>query len=128
MTRLRLNRLVAFLLLLPVAIQVQGCWGPVEPVRVSETVNVSLRNTDTFEYPTVGGDEEGATISKQATHHSISEIRRDAETNWIAVYVYRPAAGFVGSDHAEIEVHTGSDGASPTTHIRTVIFRFEIHD
>ena len=128
MTSMRIHRLAAFLLLLPAVIHVQGCGGALEPLRVSETVTVSLKNTETYEYPTVGGDEDGAVVSKQATHHSISEIRRGAETNWIAVYVYRPAAGFVGSDHAEIEIFTGSDGASPPTRIRTVTFVFDIHD
>ena len=106
------------------ALCVQGCKDP-DSV---ETVIVYLKNTETFQYRTVGGDEEGATIAVQAAHYSISEIRRDAATNWYAVYVYRPAAGFVGEDHAEVEVHTGSDGASAPTNIRKVVFRFSIHD
>ena len=106
------------------ALCVQGCKDP-DSV---ETVIVYLKNTETFQYRTVGGDEEGATIAVQAAHYSISEIRRDAATNWYAVYVYQPAAGFVGEDHAEVEVHTGSDGASAPTNIRKVVFRFSIHD
>lgn len=123
MTNLRLRRLVAFALFLPVVAHIQGCKDS-NPV---EAVSVSLKNTETYQYPTVGGDEEGARISTQAKHYSISEIRRSAETNWIAVYVYRPTAGFVGSDYAEIEILTGSDGASPSS-IKTVVFRFVIQD
>jgi len=93
-----------------------------------QTITVSLRNTDTYEYPTVGGDEEGARIVRQTTHHRVSEIRRDAGTNWIATYVYQPLAGYVGSDHAEIEILTGSDGASPPTNVRRVAFDFVIRD
>jgi hypothetical protein len=107
-----------------VAVGVQGCNGP----NSIETVSVSLKNTETYEYRTVGGDEEGARISTQARHYSISEIRRDAATNWYAVYVYQPAAGFVGEDHAEVEVMTGSDGASAPTNIKRVVFRFSIHN
>ena len=107
-----------------VSIGVPGCKGP-ESI---ETVIVYLKNTETFQYRTVGGDEEGATISVQAEHYSVSEIRRDAATNWYAVYVYQSAAGFVGEDHAEIEVHTGSDGASAPTNIKKIVFRFSIHD
>ena len=107
-----------------VVVSVQGCKGP-DSV---EIVTVSLKSTETYEHRTVGGDEEGARISVQATHYSISEIRRDAATNWYAVYVYRPALGFVGEDHAEIKVQTGSDGASAPTNIATVVFRFTIHD
>jgi hypothetical protein len=103
---------------------VQGCKDP----NADETVIVYLKNTETFQYRTVGGDEEGATISLQAAHYSISEIRRDAATNWYAVYVYQSAAGFVGEDHAEVEVHTGSDGASAPTNIKKIVFRLSIHE
>jgi len=92
-----------------------------------ETVHVSLQSAETFQYPTVGGDEEGARIATQATHYSISEFRRNAATNWVAVYVYRPASGFVGSDYAELEISTGSDGASPPTSVKKVALRFAIH-
>jgi hypothetical protein len=43
------------------------------------------------------------------------------------VYVYRPASGFVGSDYAELEISTGSDGASPPTSVKKVALRFAIH-
>jgi hypothetical protein len=120
----RLHRLFAFVLLLPVVGYVQGCRKS-NPV---ETVSVSLKNTETFQYPTVGGDEDGARISTQANHYSISEIRRNAETNWVAVYVYRPAAGFVGPDYAEVEILSGSDGASSPTSVKRVAFRFVVHN
>ena len=119
----RFHRSFAFVLLLPVIVYVQGCRKS-NPV---ETVTVSLKNTETFQYPTVGGDEDGARISTQATHYRVSEMRRNAETNWVAVYVYRPAAGFVGSDYAEVEIFSGSDGASAPTSIRRVAFRFVVH-
>jgi hypothetical protein len=124
MTSLRFHRLVASVLLLPVAVVVQGCRES-NPV---ETVTVSLKNAEVFQYPTLGGDEDGARIATQATHYSISEIRRNAETNWVAVYVYQSAPGFVGSDYAELEVLTGSDGASPPTSIKKVALRFVIHN
>jgi hypothetical protein len=121
MTSLRFKLLVLGVLL-PIVVYVQGCRDP-NPV---ETVSVSLRSTETYLYPTVGGDEDGARISTQAKHFSISAIRRNAETNWVATYVYQPAASFVGSDYAEIEILTGSDGASPPTNIKRVAFHFVI--
>jgi hypothetical protein len=124
MTSQRFHRSVAFVLLLPILVHAHGCGEP----NTSEIVNVSLKNTETYHYPTVGGDEDGARISTQANHSSISEVRRNAETNWVAVYVYRPAAGFVGSDYAEVEIFTGSDGASAPTSIKKVAFRFVIHN
>jgi hypothetical protein len=112
------------ILLLAVVALVQGCRES-NPV---ETITVSLQNAEVFHYPTVGGDEDGARIATQANHYRISEIRRDAATNWVAVYVYQPAPGFVGSDYAELEIFTGSDGASPPTSTKKVAFRFSIHD
>ena len=111
-------------LLAAVTIGGQGCKAP-DSV---ETVIVYLKNTETFQYRTVGGDEEGARISTQAAHFSISEIRRDASTDWYAVYFYQPTPGFVGEDHAEVEVMTGSDGASAPTNIKKLVFRFSIHN
>jgi hypothetical protein len=125
MAALRLRRSNALILLISVVVHFQGCRES-NPV---ETVSVSLRNTETFEYPTLGGDEEGASISTQAEHYSVSEIRRGAETNWVAVYVYRPVEGYVGSDYAELELRSSSTGgANSPTRIWTVAFRFSIHD
>jgi hypothetical protein len=92
-----------------------------------ETVKVSLANSQVYEYPTMGGDEDGARISIQPKHYSTSEIRRNAETNWVATFVYQPITGFVGSDYAEIEIMTGSDGASPPRNVKRVVFEFDIH-
>jgi hypothetical protein len=93
-----------------------------------QIVQVNLRNTELYQFPTVGGDEEGARISAQAKHFSISEIRRNAETNWVATFAYQPAAGFVGSDNAEIEVLTNSTGTVASARVKTIIFRFTVHE
>ena len=124
MTTLRLYRFLPLALLLPDIAHMQACR---ESDRI-ETISVSLKNTETYEYPTVTGIEDGARISTQASHYSISEIRRNRETNWVAVYVYRPAAGFVGSDYAEVEILSSSGGASPPPSIRRVAFRFVVHN
>src|ERR1041384_7772709 len=105
MTRLCLSGWVGIGLLLPVALQVEACNSP-----AVQTVSVSLSNSEVYQYPTVGGDEEGATISSQAGHFRISEIRRDASTNFVAVYVYQAATGYVGSDSAEIRITSSADG------------------
>jgi hypothetical protein len=111
-------------LLLTLLISALGCGKSY----TTETVNVTLKNTETYEYPTVGGEEEGARVSAQASHFSVSEIRRDSATNWVAVYVYRPATGFVGSDRSEVEILTGSDGGSAPSNVKKVVFHFAIHD
>ena len=93
----------------------------------TQTIDVSLLKGELYQYPTVSGDEEGARISTQAGHYAISEIRRGPTTNWVAVYVYQPAAEFVGSDQVELEILTHSDGAGPPIAKRVVI-RFVVRE
>lgn len=123
MTGLR-NKTMAARLVLLLLEPVLGC----HERDIVQIVDVSLSNTELYQFPTVGGDEEGARISTQAKHHSVSEIRRSAATDFVATYVYQAAQGFVGSDDAEIEVLTGSDGASPPKNIKRIAFRFVIHN
>ena len=86
-----------------------------------DTIQVTIKNTDTYSYSTgKGGEEEGAQIKRQANNFEISEIRRDQSTNFVAVYYYKPKPNFTGKDYIEIETYQGSDGASPSTYINTV--------
>jgi hypothetical protein len=120
----RFQKLTSFLVVIAALAFVTSCK---ESIAV-ESVSVSMRNTEVYQYPTVGGDEEGATISTQAAHYRVSEMRRNIETNWVATYVYQPAVGFVGSDYVELEIFTGSDGATPPTNTKKVMLHFAIHD
>ena len=124
MTGLRFATRVTLAALLPILLHTQAC----KDASSVETVKVSLANSQAYQYPTVGGDEEGARISVQPSHAITSEIRRNAETNWVATFVYQPSAGFVGSDYAEIEIVTGSDGASPPRNVKRVVFHFDIQN
>jgi hypothetical protein len=124
MTRFRLETLATLFALLLALGSMQGCRER-DSVQI---VNVSLRNTESYQYATVGGDEEGARVSTQAQHYSLSEIRRNAATHFVATYVYQSAAGFIGTDDSEIEVLTGSDGASPPKNIKRIAFHFVIHE
>ena len=91
-----------------------------------EVTTIALRNTQTYQYSTVGGDEEGATIVTQAKHYSISEIRRNQQTNWVAIYFYQPTPGYVGADYVELEIRTGSDGAGPPTNGKRIALSFQV--
>lgn len=74
--------------------------------------DVSIKNTDTYLYDLGSfGDEESASIQKQAKHFEISELNREAYTGKI-IYTYKPKAGFTGTDYVEILTGRGSDGAS----------------
>jgi len=105
-----------------------GCkdLGGVAPPAAVQVIAVALRNTDTYQYPTVGGDEEGAVITRQAQHYRLSEVRRDSSTNFISVYIYQPQAGYTGSDSAELEVHFNNTGAPESTHATKVGFSFTV--
>jgi hypothetical protein len=124
MSSLRFRTIVAGGILIPLAVCLQACRNSSR----LETINVSLASAETYQYPTVGGDEDGARISTQAKHYSISEIRRNAATNWVATYVYQPLAGFVGADSVGLEILTGSDGASPPMNVKRVQIHFLIHN
>lgn len=93
-----------------------------------DTLKISLKNTDVYEHQTgISGDEEGAAIVVQARHYEISDIVRNAETGWAAVYRFKPQAGYKGTDYVEIELRTGSDGAGPATKIEIIKIRFQIY-
>lgn len=89
---------------------------------------VTLSDTQTYEYSIAIGDEEGASIYQQANHFSTSEIVNGASTNWIPTYIYRSQGGYTGTDKVILAIETGSDGASPNSHIEYVTINFVIHD
>jgi len=105
-----------------------GCHKDVGMTPTSEnSIAVTIRNTDTYTYKTgITGDEDGAIIKTQALHYEKSAIIRDASTRWEAVYVYKPQVGYAGSDHVEIQLSAGSDGASPPTRIEVVKINFTV--
>jgi hypothetical protein len=120
------HKTLILILFISLAFQFQGCKKQdVNEQSASDGLTVPLKNTETYNYPTVDGDEDGASI-KQASHYEVSEIRRNASTNFIAVYTYQPKSGYVGLDYVEIEICTGSNGASSPTNIRTVKINFVI--
>lgn len=91
------------------------------------TKSVTIKETDTYEYRTgISGDEEGASIKVQAKHYDISDIFRNAETNWEAIYVYKAKPLFTGSDYVELELSTGSDGASSPTQIEIIKIKIQV--
>ncbi|HSQ46305.1 MAG TPA: hypothetical protein VLM44_05215 [Lutibacter sp.] len=62
------------------------------------------------------GDEEGASIEKQAENFEISKLERNFPSGEI-IYTYKPKSGFVGTDYVELKISRGSNGASPNTNI-----------
>lgn len=93
-----------------------------------QELNVTLRDIELYQYVIPIGDEEGAEIQTQANHFFQSEILNDASTNWQSTYFYRPQAGFSGQDQVTLAIYTGSDGASPNTHVEYLTIYFNVHD
>lgn len=77
------------------------------------TQDIALKSGQIYIYDfNISGDEEGATIITPPKHAEISEIVRDATTNWSVVYKYQAVAGYSGTDAVEIETCTGGDGTN----------------
>ena len=96
---------------------------------IVQNVSVSIKNTETFQQAIIGGDETSAAITVQAKHFSMSQIRHDSTTGFIATFVYQPAPGFIGSDDAEVQASDNSDGGvGPPKLVKTFVFHFVVHD
>jgi hypothetical protein len=122
------SRTIFTVVIVVAGISFQSCkdLGEDPPPATGQAITVRLRNADTFQYPTVGGDEEGAIVSTQPRHFRISEIRRDASTNFICVYVYQPEAGYTGYDHAELDIYTNKVGTPEHTQVTRLAINFTI--
>ncbi len=92
----------------------------------SQEFNVKITANETYMFDLgIFGDEEGASISRQATHFSVSTVERDNNSGKI-IYKYTPATNFVGTDEVQIKSERGSDGASPNTNITYTTIKFTI--
>ena len=120
---IRIRRLCAIAIFLPLVSGSLAC----DDTDAAERLTVFLSTGESFADPPVSGIEEGARITRQAQHAAVSEIRRNADTNWVATYVYQPISGYIGSDNVQLEVHTGSHGAGPGD-IRRITIEFHIHE
>ena len=105
-----------------------ACNSSTDPEIERESLTVTIKNSEIYTYNTgIGGDEEGATISRQANHFEVSDIIRNADTMWQAVYTYKAKSGFSGVDYVELKLSRGSDGASPPTDIEIIKIEFIIN-
>jgi hypothetical protein len=122
LSKIYFSRLGMISLLLIFLFQLTNCSDEVS----IETINVELNNSETYKYPIVSGDEGGAVILAQAKHFEVSEVIRNSETNYAAVYTYKPKTNYVGNDSVELQIKKGSDGASEPTKIKTIKINFSI--
>jgi len=89
-------------------------------------INVKLSANETYQFDLGNfGDEEGASISRQATFFSVSTLEREINTGKV-IYKYIPATNFVGTDEVQIKSDRGSNGASPNNNISYITIKFTI--
>jgi len=122
-----MRRFILYLIILAgILIILPGCSNE-EPVnKPANIISITVSRNETVHYDLGSfGDEEGALISKQASHYVISKTDRDINTGKI-MYTYTPAPGFTGSDEVELKSMRGSDGASANNHIIFTTIRFNI--
>ena len=95
-------------------------------IQDSETINVTIRSNEDYSFA-LGkfGDEEGATIDRQAMHYEISSIIRNPDFVNVT-YKYKPSLNYVGTDEVELRSARGSDGASPNDKIIITTIKFTI--
>ena len=93
---------------------------------VIQTIDKTLKAGESFQFDLGNfGDEEGATISIEATHSAISSVERDINSGKI-IYKYLPSTNFTGTDKVEIKSERGSDGASQNNKTIYTIINFTI--
>lgn len=102
-----------------------SCSKDEEPTKNYDSIDVELSKNELFFYDTKNsGDEEGGRIIEQAQHFEASEVVRD--TSFRLVYRYQPKEDYKGNDRVQIELSSGSDGASSSTHFKYITINFVI--
>ena len=117
---------IYFTLLLFASIVFQSC--KKDSITVThQPIDVTIKANTNYAFDLGGfGDEDGAGISRQATHYEVSTIIRDTATSAI-LYNYRPALNYTGTDEVEIKSARGSYGMrGPHTRITLTTIKFTI--
>lgn len=102
-----------------------GCSKEDIVIHSPNSITVTLTRNGTYHFD-LGyfGDEEGASIRRQATHFILSKLDRD--TTGKIGYTYTPALNFTGTDEVELKSMRGSDGASANNNIIFTTIKFNI--
>jgi hypothetical protein len=103
-----------------------GCSKEETGLSPANEITISLGRNETYRYDLgLFGDEEGASITTQASHYLVSELNREINSGSIS-YTYTPALDFTGTDVVVLKSMQGSDGASPNNHVILTTIKFRI--
>lgn len=87
-------------------------------------IDTTIYNNQVLKYDLGSfGIEEGATITRQATHFSQSSLERNGMG---IIYTYKPLNDFSGKDTVVIKSERGSDGAHPGNKINFTTIRVNV--
>jgi len=93
----------------------------------NKTIHATINANGTYQYDLGNfGDEEGARISRQATHFQVSKIEIDTINYSKYIYTYIPTQNYIGTDEVELTSEKGSDGSGPNTEITITIIKLTI--
>ena len=105
---------------------IQSCKKDSLPEPKTQTINQILSANQSYQFDLGSfGDEEGASISKQATNFYISSVNKDINTGK-AIYKYVPATNFIGTDEVEIKSARGSNGTCANNKLINTRIKFTI--
>ena len=116
----------ALIILFTMTFLIESCKKDPATQPMTQSITQTLRANQSYQFDLGNfGDEEGASISKQATNFSTSSVEREINTGKV-IYKYVPATNFVGTDEVEIKSARGSDGASPNNKLVYTTIKFTI--
>jgi len=121
-----MNRLLLYLVILSLFTGVYSCKKDKSSPTDKQVIKVTIKSNEDYSYDLGGyGDEEGASIIRQATHYQMSYLIRDSNSVNIT-YKYKPAENYVGTDEVELKSEKDSDGAGPNDIIIITTIKFTI--
>ncbi len=90
---------------------------------VTTTHNLKINEPLVFDFGSFG-DEEGASIKKQASHFLVSSffVLPDGHR----IYTYTPSKNFEGDDEVQISTNRGSNGFGPNGNITIHIIKITV--
>jgi hypothetical protein len=117
---------LTFIITFVLSFLTHSCSKDKAPMPAFQTITQALNANQTYQFELGNfGDEEGASIARQATNFSISSIDMDMNLKQV-IYKYVPAVNYVGMDEVIIRTARGSDGVGPSHKIVYTTIKFTI--
>lgn len=104
---------------------ISSCKKDHTPITETQTINETIANNSDYTFDLGSfGDEEGASISRQALHYQESSLNR--ENTGSVTYHYQPLSDYIGTDEVQLKSEKGSNGESANNKILLTTIKFMI--